>query len=171
MVSMAIPEDVQERAVAEIEGDFVVFRIGIRVHKLWQLHKWVPIFSQMTDMINELEESDSGLLGVDGKLGIRNHEMIQYWRSVEDIEQYALNPDSEHYPAWQEYLNDPSDAIGIWHETYHVEAGQYETAYRNMPPQGLGEAAKRVAAPERQQTGTERIGSASEGEVTADADD
>lgn len=168
---MAIPKDAQERAVAEIEGDFVVFRIGIRVHKLWKLHKWVPIFSQMTDMVNELEESDSGLLGVDGKLGIRNHEMIQYWRSVEEIEQYALNPDAEHYSAWQEYLTDPSDAIGIWHETYCVEAGQYETAYRNMPPQGLGEAAERVVTPERQQTGAERIGLGSESEAAVNVDD
>jgi hypothetical protein len=28
---------------AQIEGDFVVFLIGMRIDKPWKLHKWLPV--------------------------------------------------------------------------------------------------------------------------------
>lgn len=30
------------RYSAEIEGEFVVFIIGMRVNRLWAIHKWLP---------------------------------------------------------------------------------------------------------------------------------
>ena len=36
--------------------------------------------------------------------------------------------------------------VGIWHETYVVKQGGYETVYNNMPPHGLGRAGKLVDA-------------------------
>ena len=36
--------------------------------------------------------------------------------------------------------------MGIWHETYRVESGHYETIYHNMPPFGLGQVAELVEA-------------------------
>ena len=36
--------------------------------------------------------------------------------------------------------------VGIWHETYLVRAGEYETVYGNMPPYGLGLAGELVPA-------------------------
>jgi hypothetical protein len=36
--------------------------------------------------------------------------------------------------------------VGIWHETYKVAAGQYETVYNNMPPFGLAKAGQAVPA-------------------------
>lgn len=155
---MGVPNDVLERAIAKADNDFVVFRIGMRVHKLWQLHKWGPIFWQMTKMIRHLEDSDSGLLGWDGHVGLRNHEMVQFWRSVEELQEYALDPDEEHYPAWQKFITDSSDAVGVWHETYVIDNDQYETAYRNMPSHGLADATNRVPMPERKRSVTETIG-------------
>ena len=38
----------------------------------------------------------------------------------------------------QQVANDGS--VGIWHETYLVNSGQYETVYCNMPPYGLTKA-------------------------------
>ena len=112
----------------------------------------------MTKIINELEAEDSGLLGWEGKLGIWDHEIIQYWRSAEALEKYAVDPDGEHYSAWTQFINDLDDTVGVWHETYLVKANQYETAYRNMPPYGLAKAATRRNQPEREQSGLERIG-------------
>jgi len=31
------------RYTAEIDGSFVVFIIGMRINRLWALHKWVPV--------------------------------------------------------------------------------------------------------------------------------
>ena len=41
---------------AEIEGDFVVFIIGMRVNRPWKLHKWVPVFLAMPRMLKELKQ-------------------------------------------------------------------------------------------------------------------
>jgi len=30
---------ISERVTADIEGEFVVFRIGMRINKLWKVHK------------------------------------------------------------------------------------------------------------------------------------
>ena len=45
---------IAERMAAEIEGDFVVFIIGMRVNRAWKLHKWVPVFLAMPRMLKEL---------------------------------------------------------------------------------------------------------------------
>ena len=34
---------VPKRVTAEIEGDFVVFLIGMRINKPWKVHKWLPV--------------------------------------------------------------------------------------------------------------------------------
>jgi hypothetical protein len=41
-----------------------------------------------------------------------------------------------------------SSRTGIWHETYLVQAGQYEAVYGNMPPHGLCKAGRLVPASE-----------------------
>jgi Domain of unknown function (DUF4188) len=32
------------RYVADLEGDFVVFLIGMRINKPWKLHRWLPVY-------------------------------------------------------------------------------------------------------------------------------
>ena len=44
---------VPKRVTAEIEGDFVIFLIGMRINKLWKVHKWLPVFRAMPRMIRE----------------------------------------------------------------------------------------------------------------------
>ena len=52
------------RMAAEIEGDFVVFVIGMRINKPWKLHKWLPVFFGMPRMLKELHKRpESGFLG------------------------------------------------------------------------------------------------------------
>ena len=36
--------------------------------------------------------------------------------------------------------------VGIWHETYLIKPGQYESIYSGMPPYGLGKVGKLVPA-------------------------
>ena len=58
-----------DRMAAEIEGDFVVFLIGMRINKLWKINKWLPPFLAMPRMIKELEKlpsEETGFLGHNG---------------------------------------------------------------------------------------------------------
>jgi hypothetical protein len=38
---------------AEMEGEFVVFLIGMRINKPWELHKWLPVFLAMPKMLKD----------------------------------------------------------------------------------------------------------------------
>jgi hypothetical protein len=52
---------------AEMEGEFVVFLIVMKVNKPWKLHKWLPVFFAMPKMLKEPEaHPESGFLGHNG---------------------------------------------------------------------------------------------------------
>jgi hypothetical protein len=150
---------IASRMSAEIEGDFVVFVIGMRINKLWKLHKWLPVFSAMPRMLKELEKlPESGFLGsVSGGLLI-----VQYWRSFEHLEAYARSKDHHHLPAWVAFnqrMRESRGDVGIWHETYLVRAGEYEAIYSGMPAWGLGRVGALVPASGRKEGARDRLGS------------
>ena len=153
---------VKQRMTADIEGDFVVFQIGMRVNKPWKLHKWFPVFMAMPKMLRELTKSpDSGLLGYRQYLANPLAPMVvQYWRSFEDLESYARSKDSTHFPAWVKFNKSVGSGgdVGIWHETYKVAARQYECVYNNMPLSGLAKASAAVPAAGYRATAASRIG-------------
>jgi hypothetical protein len=135
----------QGRHSARIEGDFVVFLIGMRINKPLKLHRWLPVFVAMPRMIRELErDPQSGFLGATGLFP--GPVFVQYWRSFEQLERYARNADARHLPAWRAFNRRirASGDVGIWHETYRVRAGEYESVYGNMPRIGLARAAEHV---------------------------
>ena len=156
-----------ERMAAHIEGDFVVFLIGMRINKLWKVHKWLPVFLAMPRMVKELKaRPDSGFLGA--ILGPR--VIVQYWRSFEQLEAYARSHEGQHWPAWVAFnkrLGNSRGDVGIWHETYLVPAGRYEAIYSGMPPFGLGQAGTLVPAAGRRDSARARITAAAEREPTA----
>jgi hypothetical protein len=130
------------RMTARIEGDFVVFLIGMRINKPWKLARWLPVAKAMPRMLAEVQRGApaNGFLGVT-RLGL--FALVQYWRSFEALEAYARDRDGLHQPAWAAFDRAARDArgdVGIWHETYLVRDGQYESIYSGMPPTGLGAA-------------------------------
>ena len=137
---------IPSRMTAEIDGDFVVFLIGMRINKFWKVHKWVPVFLAMPPMLKELQaHPESGCLGSIQTLGV----IIQYWRSFEHLERYARDRDAAHWPEWVAYnkkVGAASGDVGIWHETYRIGAGQYEAIYGAMPAFGLGKVGRLVPA-------------------------
>ena len=137
---------IAKRVTARIEGDFVIFMIGMRINKPWKLHKWLPVFLAMPRMIRELERHpESGFLGHVMNLGL----IVQYWRSFEHLEAYARDPGGRHWPAWVDFnqrVGRSRDDVGIWHETYRVRAGEYECVYSGMPSFGLAKASSAVDA-------------------------
>jgi len=132
-----------DRIAARIEGDFVVFLIGMRINTLHRPDLWGPVSASMPRMLRELQQKpELGLLGARTRWAGRHIEVIQYWRSFEYLHAYARMRDAEHLPAWRAYNRAlaGNDAVGVWHETFLVPAGQYEAVYRKMPPHGLAAA-------------------------------
>jgi hypothetical protein len=153
-------ELIKKRVCAEIEGDFVVFLIGMRINKLWKVPAWLPVATAMPRMLKELSaQPEMGLLGFESWFSLPNAMVVQYWRSFEHLEAYARNRDLEHLPAWHAFNRavGSSGDVGIWHETYLVKAGQYESIYNNMPLCGLGKASNLADAIGARQEARARI--------------
>jgi hypothetical protein len=148
---------VAQRVSAEIDGEFVVFLIGMRINKPWKIHRWWPVFRAMQPMLAELAaRPESGFLGHTFGWPV----IVQYWRSFECLEAYARSQDHGHWPAWVAFnrrMRDGRGDVGIWHETYRVAPGQYESIYSGMPPFGLGRAGRLVPATGRRDTARGRL--------------
>ena len=138
-------EIIPYRVTGRIEGDFVVFLIGMRINRIWKPHKWLPVLLAMPKMLKELEAAPAEV-GFLGHNGVTGKPIVQYWRSFDHLERYARDRNALHWPAWTEFNRRMKDArgdVGIWHETYKVRAGDYEAIYSGMPPWGLGKAGAR----------------------------
>lgn len=150
----------KRRVTAIMEEDFVVFLIGFRINKWWKIWQWLPVFIAMPKMIIELEKTpDLGLLHARTHFGFRNTLLVQYWESFEKLHTYAVGKDLHHLPAWKRFnqkVGTKGD-VGIWHETYLVQAGRHESIYSNMPPYGLGRAGSLIEASGRRNSAKERL--------------
>jgi len=149
------------RFAAQIEGDFVVFLIGMRVNRLFALGKWMPVAAAMPRMLKELfRQPELGLLHASSSISGRTVMVTQYWRSFEHLHEYAHARDKAHLPAWTEFNRrvGGNGAVGIFHETYMVKAGEYEAVYANMPRYGLAKAGEMVPAVGRMQSAKSRMG-------------
>ncbi|MCU1387827.1 MAG: hypothetical protein JWL72_1165 [Ilumatobacteraceae bacterium] len=148
------------RFTAEIDGDFVVFLIGMRFNKLWKVHQWMIPFLAMPKMLRELQQHpEKGLLGARMTVGGRTITMVQYWRSFDQLEAFAKNPDDPHLPAWKAFNKriGTSGDVGVYHETYRVAPGQHESIYSNMPVMGLAAAGSSTPVGRRSETARDRI--------------
>jgi hypothetical protein len=134
------------RYTAEMPDDFVVFLIGMRVNRLRNFRRWRPIVRAMPEMRRWLlDHPEAGLLGWQSAW-IQGPAVVQYWRSIEDLNRFAHSAQQPHIPAWKAFNQfvRASGDVGIWHETYQVDAGDYECMYGNMPRFGLATASRHV---------------------------
>ena len=149
------------RMTAEIEGDFVVFLIGARFSKLQLARSFADLGGRrgMKHMLDYLvARPEKGLLAYE--MGLPT--IVQYWRSFEQLEAFAKDKDDPHLDVWRQYWRrvGRTGRSGIWHETFLVQAGQYEAVYGNMPPHGLGKAGRLVPVSEAS-SARERLGALS----------
>ena len=131
------------RFSAQLDGPFVVFLIGMRINRLWAVHRWWPVARAMGPMLQHLfTQRDAGMLHAQMALTWRGVMLVQYWRSFEQLEAFARDPALSHLPAWRRFNRavGADGSVGIWHETYQVAPGTYENVYVNMPAFGLGQA-------------------------------
>jgi hypothetical protein len=149
------------RRVARLDGDFVVFLIGMRINRPWRPDQWLPVLRAMRPMLRELAaDPGSGFLGATSGFLAGGPALVQYWRSFEDLERYARDRDASHLPAWRAFnrLVRDSGGVGIWHETYRVRGGEYEAIYGNMPRVGLAAVGEHRPIGSTSATAARRIG-------------
>jgi hypothetical protein len=138
------------RMTAEIDGDFVVFLIGASFNSKLELARSLLDLGGRRGMKQMLDylvaRPDKGLLAYEG--GVTT--MVQYWRSFEQLEAFANDKKDPHLDVWRNYWRrvGQSNRTGIWHETYLVKAGNYESVYCNTPLRGLGKAGRLIPASE-----------------------
>ena len=138
---------VNARRTGRIEGEFVVFLIGMRINRWWKVLQWLRVGRAMGGMLRELgQHPELGFLGATSWFG-RTTIMVSYWRSMDHLLAYAKSRTASHLPAWRAFNKTvgTSGDVGIWHETYRSRPGDYESVYVNMPPFGLAQAG--AAAP------------------------
>jgi fumigallin biosynthesis monooxygenase-like protein len=154
-------EVINGRHTAAVDGDVVVFIIGMRINRLRRLRSWLPAFRAMPRMLAELSaDPDLGLLGVQSFWAGRVIMGVQYWRSFDDLQAFARSKDHAHLPAWREFnrlVRDNGD-VGIFHETYRVGPGTTETFYGNMPPFGMAAAVGMTPVDGRGHSAARRMG-------------
>ncbi len=148
------------RFTAKTDDPFVVFLIGMRINKLWAVHKWFPVAQAMGPMLTDLyRHPEKGFLGGSLAFTLNGPLLIQYWRSFEDLEHFARTPADPHWPAWKRFYqySKSGDAVGIWHETYLIQPDQYEAIYAAMPRFGLGSVMEHVLATGRLNAARQRL--------------
>lgn len=153
-------EIIHERVCAEIDGDTVVFLIGMRINKLWKVWRWLPVLVAMPRMLRELAaHPELGLLHARPQFGLRNLWVVQYWRSAEHLRAYAQSASQAHLPAWRAFNTKigTNGDVGIWHETYVASIGHAESVYVNMPRFGLGLAGNLFPAKGQRATAAKRL--------------
>jgi hypothetical protein len=144
----------------------VLFLIGMRINRWWQVWKWFPVFTAMPRMLIELQRNRSlGLVGkprtfVSGRVIL----VWQYWESFEKLESYSRNTENEHLPAWRRFNRRvrANGSVGIYHETVLLSDKAVETVYANMPVFGLGGVTGFVPASSRGQSAVTRLGKKSD---------
>ncbi|WP_099159089.1 DUF4188 domain-containing protein [Virgibacillus ndiopensis] len=155
------------RYTTENDEDIVVFLIGMRINRRFAVHKWLPVFTAMPPMIKELytNKEELGFLSMENYFGFKTTVMIQYWRRAEDLLAYAKG--EKHLTAWKDFNKKVgnNNAVGVYHETYNLKKGNYESLYGNMPLYGLGKAMKHIPITPERISARKRLKNGTEGQV------
>ncbi|MFC7303809.1 monooxygenase family protein [Streptomyces monticola] len=138
--------------------------IGMRVNRFWAVHHWMPVFYAMLRMLSELKrQRGRGLLShILLTASARTYHVVQHWESKEQLYGYASAPDGFLHTVWgianrKQRAGKLRGHVGLWHETYIVPEGSYESVYFDMPPFGLAAAAGALPLERRGRTAVARL--------------
>jgi Domain of unknown function (DUF4188) len=148
------------RYSADIDDEFVVFLIGMRINRPLKLRRWLPVAAAMPRMLRVLDEHpELGCLGYQSWFG-RTTILVQYWRDFESLNRFARDKELPHLEPWRRFNTavGKSGDVGIWHETYRIMPGNFEAIYANMPLFGLAAASRHLPTSQKAHTAAARIG-------------
>ena len=112
------------RFTADIDGDFVVFLIGMRFNHPLRISKWWPVAAAMPRMLKVLSQHpELGCLGFQQWFG-RTTMLVQYWRDFDSLDRFSRTRALPHLEPWRQFnrVVRASGEVGIWHETFKVRA-------------------------------------------------
>jgi len=139
-----VVEILRGRWTVPVEAGGVVFLIGMRINRVRSVRSWLPVVLAMPRMLVEAQRDPArGLLSARTFVSGRTVLVRQYWTDVASLQAYALDSRAEHLPAWRAFnarARRAGGAVGIFHETYPVDAGAFETIAVDMPRSGAHEA-------------------------------
>ncbi len=151
------------RFTVQTDAPFVVFLIGMRINRLWAIHRWAPFILAMPRMLHYLAgHPEKGYLGGETFVYWRGVGYLQYWRSFEDLERFAADRGAPHLEAWRRLVKqtESDHTFGFWHETYTIEPGRWECVYGSMPRFGLAQVTQHVPATGRRDSARLRLSGA-----------
>ncbi|MEM8707919.1 MAG: DUF4188 domain-containing protein [Actinomycetota bacterium] len=128
---------------ADLDGDVVVFPIGMKINRLWAIHRWLRPTVNTARMWWHLQRNrPAGYLGGYLFVYARGVGMMQYWRDFDALEGFSRDDSQPHLAAWRQLVRQTAgdQTFGYWHETYVVNQRNAETIYGSMSPFGLSEA-------------------------------
>ena len=129
------------------EESIVVLHLGAKSNHPFgfiapEFIKMANYFTKVADDADE-KKADNGFLGQSfwtcrDKNGSCQLNTISYWRTLEDLHAFAHGP--VHREAWDWWAKTlkQHDYLGINHEIYSADKGQWENIYVNFQPTGLG---------------------------------
>ena len=135
------------RYTARSSPGTVVFGIGMRINRLWAVHRWLlPTINTVRMWWYMQHNRPDGYLN--GYLYVywRGVGMMQYWRDFESLEAFSHDNSQPHLAAWRQLaaLTKTDQTFGYWHETYRIAPGSYEAIYGSMPRFGLAAAGQHI---------------------------
>ena len=88
------------RFTARLDKPVVLFLIGMRINRLWDLKRWPMVARAMPRMLAELDaKPGSGLLWYRNYISPPVVMVQQYWESFDKLLAYAHDRGGEHFPA------------------------------------------------------------------------
>ncbi|MDQ0207722.1 hypothetical protein J2S05_002523 [Alkalicoccobacillus murimartini] len=129
----------RNRVAVNSDIPLAVFIIGVKVNKIWAVHKWLKSVLAMKPMVDELykNKEELGFYHTEYYLSWRGVTLVQYWKSNEAIMDYSKG--KKHTEAYKLFYKTAaaSNSLGIFHEAYSIEPNHYHSLYVNMPEAGL----------------------------------
>lgn len=142
------------------EKEITVFLIGVHINKPLSVFKWLPVILAMPPMLKELSKDKTlGCMSFEMFFKYKGVQIVQYWESNEQLLKYSKMP--EHLKAWKRFSKQlkNNDAVGFYHETYNINANNYENIYLNMPKFGLAKSMPAQEVNRRTNSAKQRLNS------------
>ena len=131
------------RYTASSDQPIVVFAIGMRINRMFAVHRWLRPTINTSRMWWHMQHArPDGYLSGYLYVYARGVGMQQYWSDFESLEAFARSSDQPHLAAWRQLVTQTkTDAtFGYWHETYRIGPGESECIYGSMPRFGMAKA-------------------------------
>ena len=118
------------------DQDFVLFALGMRVHHYGNPLRLMRLYRLIPQVFDEAKRSPGYLAGT-YRFSMREPLIIQYWRSMEDLQAYAHQ--GAHAAIWKHFHQEvmASAQVGLWHEAFQIRVAEQHSNYVNMPLTGM----------------------------------